>query len=103
MLNQWESKIGLMALAEFKPELVMIAGLRRRKFDIKSIIKRRHIGLLFYVKILQISFFLMSLISSCSQILQSVDLDITTDDVLVQETFEVIERAQSTKRKQQIP
>ena len=57
------------------------------------------------IKILQIiSFFIIAgLISSCSQILQSVDLDITTDDVLVQETFEVIEKTLTINeaRKQQ--
>ena len=44
-----KSQLGLMALAEFKPSLVLISGLRNtRKWEIKNVQTRQPIDLLFY-------------------------------------------------------
>ena len=43
------AQLGFMALAEFDPALVVISSLRKtRKADIKNIISRQHIDILFY-------------------------------------------------------
>ena len=47
-------------------------------------------------------FFITAFVFSCSQILQSVDLDINTEDDSVQEKFDVIEKTltvEEAKRK----
>ena len=43
-------------------------------------------------------FFITAFVFSCSQILQSVDLDINTEDDSVQEKFDVIEKLNMLER-----
>ena len=47
--NSSNAKIGLMALSEFTPSFVLIAGLRKtKKIDIKNLETKQPIDLLFY-------------------------------------------------------
>ena len=89
------SQLGLMALLEFAPSLVMISGLRKtKKADIRNIKSKQPIDFYFMTKLLTYisSFFVAVLLVGCSQVLQNVDLEINSKDNSLQQEFNVVEK-----------